>query len=364
MLIKEIIHHLESFAPTAYQESYDNARLITGNKNWECTGALTTLDCLENTVEEAISKKCNLIVAHHPIVFSGLKSITGKNYIERTIIKAIKNDIAIYAIHTNLDNVDQGVNKVIADKLQLQNQRILSPKKTMLKKLYTFCPVDKAATIRTALFKAGAGNIGNYNNTSFNSTGNGTFKANESAKPYVGDKGKLHTEKETKIETVFEAYKQHQIIKALIAAHPYEEVAYDIISLDNQLDNVGSGIVGNLENAMPIKTFLNQLKTQFNCGCVKYTQAHKAEVSKIAVCGGSGSFLLNDAKAASADVFITADYKYHQFFDADNQIVIADIGHYESEQYTANLLYEIITQKFSNFAVFISEINTNPVNYL
>jgi len=364
MLIKDIINHLESFAPPAYQEGYDNARLITGNKNWQCTGVLTTLDCLEAIVDEAIGKNCNLIVAHHPIVFSGLKSITGKNYIERTIIKAIKNDVAIYAIHTNLDNVYNGVNKVIADKLQLKNQSILTPKKTMLKKLYTFCPVDKAVEVRTALFDAGAGNIGNYSNTSFNIPGTGTFKANENAQPYVGEKGKLHTEQETKIETVFEAYKQHRIVEALIAAHPYEEVAYDIISLDNRLNNVGPGIVGDLENPVEINSFLKELKQQFKCGCVKYTQAHKNEVKRIAVCGGSGSFLLNDAKAAKADVFITSDYKYHQFFDADNQVVIADIGHYESEQYTANLLYEIITQKFRNFAVFISEINTNPVNYL
>jgi len=364
MLIKEIINHLESFAPSAYQESYDNARLITGNKNWECTGALTTLDCLEATVEEAINKKCNLIVAHHPIVFSGLKSITGKNYIERTIIKAIKHDVAIYAIHTNLDNVHNGVNKVIADKLQLKNQSILSPKKAMLKKLYTFCPVNKVEEVRAALFDAGAGNIGNYSDTSFNTAGTGTFKANENAQPHVGEKGKLHLEQETKIETVFEAYKQHKIVKALIAAHPYEEVAYDIISLDNQLNNVGSGIVGDLEKPIEINSFLKELKQQFKCGCIKYTQAHKEDVKRIAVCGGSGSFLLNGAKAAKADVFITSDYKYHQFFDADNQIVIADIGHYESEQYTADLLYEILTQNFRNFAVFISELNTNPVNYL
>jgi len=364
MLIKEIINHLESFAPSAYQESYDNARLITGNKNWECTGALTTLDCLEATIEEAINKKCNLIVAHHPIVFSGLKSITGKNYIERTIIKAIKNDVAIYAIHTNLDNVQNGVNKVIADKLKLKNQSILSPKKTMLKKLFTFCPTNKVEEIRAALFEAGAGNIGNYSSTSFNIAGTGTFKANENAQPYVGEKNKLHLEEETKIETVFEAYKQHQIVKALIETHPYDEVAYDIISSDNQLNNVGSGIVGVLADSTTVIAFLTTLKQQFKCGCIKYTQPHKEEVKRIAVCGGSGSFLLNDAKAAKADVFITSDYKYHQFFDADNQIIIADIGHYESEQYTADLLYEILTQKFRNFAVFISGVNTNPVNYL
>jgi len=364
MNIQAIIQYLESVAPPAYQENYDNARLITGNKSWKCTGVLATLDCIETIIDEAIDKNCNLIVAHHPIVFSGLKSITGKNYIERTLIKAIKNDIAIYGIHTNLDNVKHGVNKMIADKLQLTNQRILSPKKNILQKLYTFCPNDKADTVRQALFSAGAGNIANYDNCSFNLQGTGTFKANELANPYVGETGAIHYEAETKIEVVFPSFLQNRIIRALLKAHPYETVAYDVVQLENAHFEVGSGIVGELEKPLDTMAFLQQIKQIFGCACVRYTALHINEVQRIALCGGSGSFLLGAAKAEKADIFISADYKYHQFFDADNQIIIADIGHFESEQFTINLLYDVITQKFSNFAVFISEHNTNPINYL
>ncbi len=364
MKIKDILQHVESIAPTAYQEPYDNARLITGNSNWQCTGVLTTLDCIECIVEEAIEKKCNLIVAHHPIVFSGLKSITGKNYIERTLIKAIKHDIAIYAIHTNLDNVQQGVNAMMADKLQLYNQQILLPKKQLLKKLYTFCPTEKAEEVRQALFNAGAGQLGNYNECSFNLEGTGTFKANEGAQPYVGKTGELHREKETKIEVIFTTHLQGKVVAALHQAHPYETVAYDVVLLENEHPQVGSGMLGVLEKPVEILSFLQQIKQTFNCGSVRYTKPHKEMIGTVALCGGAGSFLLKAAKAHKADIFITADYKYHQFFDADNQIVIADIGHFESEQFTMQLLYNILTQKFSNFAVFISEQNTNPVNYL
>lgn len=364
MKIGDIIQHLENYAPSAYQESYDNACLITGNKDWLCTGVLTTLDCIECVVEEAIKKKCNLIVAHHPIVFSGLKSITGKNYIERTLIKAIKNDVAIYAIHTNLDNVQLGVNAVMADKLKLQNKKILLPKTQILKKLFTFCPTEKVQEIQQALFKAGAGEIGNYSQCSFNSEGTGTFLANENAQPYVGKADELHQEKETKIEVIFPAYLQSKIVNALLKAHPYETIAYDILLLENEHLQVGSGMIGNLEKPMNTLDFLQQIKQTFNCGIVRYTQPHVEVIQKVALCGGSGSFLLKAAKMHKADIFITADYKYHQFFDADNQIVIADIGHFESEQFTMQLLYDILTQKFSNFAVFISKQNTNPVHYL
>jgi len=313
MKIADIIQHLESIAPTAYQESYDNARLITGNSNWICTGVLTSLDCIECIVEEAIEKKCNLIVAHHPIVFSGLKSITGKNYIERTLIKAIKNDVAIYAIHTNLDNVQQGVNKMIADKLQLKHQKILAPKKQLLKKLYTFCPNKNAEEVRQALFAAGAGQIGNYSQCSFNLEGTGTFQGNENAQPFVGKTGKQHQEKETKIEVIFPAYLQGEIVHALLKEHPYEMVAYDVIQLENEHPQVGSGMVGILEKSINFLTFLEQVKRTFNSGNIRYTQPHISEIKTVAVCGGSGSFLLNAAKAHKADIFITADYKYHQF---------------------------------------------------
>jgi len=364
VIIKDILNALENWAPPAYQESYDNAKLITGNKNWLCTGVLTTLDCIESIVDEAIEKKCNLIVAHHPIVFSGLKSITGKNYIERTIIKAIKNDIAIYAIHTNLDSMSLGVNKVIANKLHLTNTKILSPKKQILCKLTTFCPSNEADRIRTTLFEAGAGQVGEYDNCSFNVEGTGTFKGNENSNPQVGEKGKVHQEKETRIEVIFPKHLQQIILSKLNEAHPYEEVAYYISLLENEHQQVGAGMIGELETAIETEAFLQLVKSSFNCKSIRHTKLLKTEIKRVAVCGGSGSFLLKSAIAQKADIFITADYKYHQFFDADNQIVIADIGHYESEQFTSMLIHDFLTQKFSNFAVLISEQNTNPINYL
>jgi dinuclear metal center YbgI/SA1388 family protein len=362
--LKEITDHLESIAPLSYQESYDNAGLICGNHEMQVKGILICLDSTEEVIEEAIANNCNIVIAHHPIVFSGIKKFNGKNYVERVIIKAIKNDIAIYAAHTNLDNVLVGVNGKIAEKLGLQNCKILSPQKNNLKKLITFCPEDKAAQVREAIFAAGAGTIGNYSECSFNSSGMGTFKAGNNTQPYVGEKGKQHQEKEIKIETIYPSEIESRLLKALFTAHPYEEVAYDIISLNNSSPNVGSGIIGELPAEADEKTFLNTLKKQMNTPLVRYTALKGKKIKKVSICGGSGSFLLKDSIAAGADIFITSDFKYHQFFDAENRIIIADIGHYESEQYTSELFYEILKKKFSTFAIHLSKINTNPINYL
>jgi dinuclear metal center YbgI/SA1388 family protein len=364
MQLKEITDHLESIAPLSYQESYDNAGLICGSHDMEISGALICLDSTEAVIDEAIANGCNLVIAHHPIVFSGLKKLNGKNYVERVIIKAIKNNIAIYAAHTNLDNVANGVNAKIAEKLGLINTSILAPQKNGLKKLITFCPEDKAESIRNALFNAGAGAIGDYDSCSFNTSGTGTFRAGKNAKPYVGEIGRQHQEKEIKIETVFAAHLQSQLVKALMSAHPYEEVAYDIITLANTNTTVGAGLIGELSAETDELAFLNHLKQVMKAKGIRYTALRNKKVKKVAVCGGSGSFLLADAIKAGADVFVTADYKYHQFFDAENRIVIADIGHYESEQYTTELFYEILTKKFSTFAIHLSKINTNPINYL
>ena len=364
MQIKEVTQYLESIAPPIYQESYDNAGLIVGNPNWECTGILLTLDSLEATIAEALEKNCNLIVAHHPIVFRGLKRFNGRNYVERIVIEAIKKDVAIYAAHTNLDNVQQGVNKKICDKLGIQNPNILAPKKALLKKLYTFCPTDKVESVRKALFATGAGTIGDYDECSFNAEGIGTFRGNEASNPSVGEKGQQHQEKETKVEIIFPIHLERRLISALLAAHPYEEVAYDVVALDNVHPHIGSGMVGELAEPMEEMDFLNHLKSTMKAGCVRYTPLRNRLVKKVAVCGGSGSFLLRNAMAAKADVFVTADYKYHEFFDADGQIIIADIGHYESEQYTIELFKELLTEKFRNFATFSTQINTNPINYL
>lgn len=363
MKINEIVSFLETIAPASLQESYDNAGLLTGNGSWECTGIITTLDATEAVVNEAIEKKCNLIVAHHPIIFGGLRSITGKNYVEQTIIKAIKNDIAIFAIHTNLDNVIKGVNGKIANKLGLINQQILSPKKNNLKRLVTFVPTEHAEQVRTAIFSAGGGHVGNYSECSFNTSGEGTFLANEGTDPFIGKIGERHTEPEVKIEIIFPQWIENAVITAMKTAHPYEEVAYDIISLDNIHQDIGSGVLGELSVEMDETSFLKQLKQVFGLSVIKHTILTGNPVKKVALCGGAGSFLIGAAVAAGADFYITGDVKYHEFFDANNRLVIADIGHYESEQFTNDLLFDILTEKFPNFAVLKTEVKTNPVHY-
>lgn len=363
MQIKDVIQFLESYAPLAFQENYDNCGLLTGNTQWQCTGILCTLDTLENIVEEAVDKNCNLIVSHHPIIFSGIKKMNGKNYVERTIIKAIKNDIAIYAIHTNLDNVHLGVNKKIADKIGLLNQQILSPKNGLLSKLITYAPVANAEEIKNTLFAAGGGHIGNYSECSFSTEGKGTFKAGENTNPFIGKQGIRELIAEEKIEIIFPNYLQPTLICALKKAHPYEEVAYSIIPLNNLYQNVGSGIVGDLQDAMKEEILLEKVKKIFSTSIIKHTVLLNKNVKRIAVCGGAGSFLIKNAIIAKADIYITSDIKYHEFFDADNQIVVADIGHWESEQFTTELLFDILVAKFPTFAVLKSERYTNPIQY-
>ena len=364
MKIKTITDHLEAVAPLVYQESYDNSGLIVGHPQNEVSGILISLDVTEEVVDEALEKKCDLIVAHHPIVFQGLKKLNGKNYVERTVIKAIRNGIAIYAIHTNLDNVHNGVNKQIADHLGLIHTQVLSAKSGILKKLVTFCPMDRAEAVREALFHAGAGHIGNYDSCSFNTEGFGTFRGNDASNPYAGKKEEYHKEAEQRIETIFPGYLEARILGALFQAHPYEEVAYDVYSLDNKHKQVGSGIVGELSEARDEMDFLDFVKKTMQTACVRYTRLMGRKVKRVAVCGGSGSFLLREAIASGADVFITSDYKYHQFFDAEDKIVIADIGHYESEQFTKDLLADLLKEKFPRFAIVLADTNTNPVNYL
>jgi dinuclear metal center YbgI/SA1388 family protein len=316
-------------------------------------------------VDEAIALGTNLIIAHHPIIFAGLKKINGNNYVERTVIKAIKNDIAIYAVHTNLDNVlRQGVNAKIAEKLGLQNCRILAPKKGILKKLYTYAPHNAAEKVREALFAAGAGDIGNYSECSFSVEGIGTFKGSDLSNPVIGERGIRHSEPEQKIEVILPAHREGAILTALFEAHPYEEVAYEIVSLENSFNEVGSGLIGELPESIESTSFLKGLKQKMNCECVRHTAIHKKEIKKIALCGGSGSFLLKQAIGAGADVFVSADFKYHEFFDAERRIIIADIGHFESEQFTIELICEIISQKFPTFAVRQSSVKTNPLNYI
>ena len=364
MKVKEITSILENIAPINYQESYDNSGLITGNENQEVSKVLLCLDCLETVIDEAIEKGCELIIAHHPIVFNGLKKLNGKNYIERVIIKAIKNDIAIYACHTNLDNVlNYGVNQKIAKRLGLENQRILSPKASMMSKLVIYSPSNSAEEVRENLFKNGAGKISDYSNCSFNSEGQGSYLPGETTNPTYGEKGKTNFMPETKIEVVVLNQLVNKVLAEVNKVHPYEEVAYEIIPMNNKNNHIGSGMIGELKNEMEAKDFLAFLKNEMKTECIRHTNIHIDKVKKIAVCGGAGSFLLNDAKRQQADVFITGDYKYHQFFDAENEIIIADIGHFESEQFTIELFQEILENQTKGIELIKTSVNTNPVNY-
>ncbi|MFT4760782.1 MAG: dinuclear metal center YbgI/SA1388 family protein [Paraglaciecola sp.] len=350
MKIKNLTTYLESIAPSSYQESYDNSGLIVGDPNAEITGVLVCLDSTEAIIDEATELGCNVVVAHHPIVFKGLKRFNGRNYVERTVMKAIKNDVAIYAIHTNLDNVYRnGVNGKITEKLGLENTRILAPKQR-LKKLFTFVPATHSESLRDALFAAGAGQVNGFDQMSYATLGVGTVDGQVGA--------------QMKLEVVFETGIQAQILAALHKNHPAENTPYDLMSIENSSVEIGSGMIGNLNKPMKPMAFLKILKEIMQAGCVRYTNILEKDISTVAVCGGSGGFLLNAAIRQKADIFITADYKYHEFFDADNNIIIADIGHYESEQYTIELLHGLISKKFTTFAAHFTKVNTNPVNYL
>jgi len=362
--LREITDCIEKFAPLSLQESYDNAGLIVGDKNSEVFSALICLDSTEEVIDEAINLGYNLIIAHHPIVFSGIKKFNGNNYVERVIIKAIKNNIAIYAAHTNLDNVKMGVNAKISEKLGLKDVKILTPMKGSLRKLITFCPTEHADKVRQAIFNSGGGFIGNYDECSFNADGFGTFRAGDNTNAFVGNKGEQHREKEVKIEVILPNYTLSGAIKALIEAHPYEEVAYDVYPLENNNPQTGTGMIGKLSVPMNELDFLKSLKEKMKTGLIRHTKLFGKNIETVAVCGGSGSFLLKDAINQKADIFITGDFKYHQFFDSEGKIIIVDIGHFESEQFTKEIFYDLITTNFPTFALRFSEINTNPVNYI
>jgi len=364
MLLKDLLDHIETIAPLPYQESYDNAGLVTGDRNWEIGSALITVDVTEAVIEEAIAHGCKLILCHHPLIFKAIKRITGNSEVESCLIKAIKNDIAIYAVHTNLDSITGGVNSKICEKLGLKECRILSPVKNQLVKLVTFIPEKYFETVRTALFLAGAGVIGNYDQCSFSSLGAGTFSGNEATTPFVGSKGVLHTEPEIRLEVILPRHLTSRVVEALIANHPYEEVAYDLLALENDFPTVGTGMIGTLPDACDELEFLNRVKDIFGCQMIRHTPLLNRKISKIALCGGSGSFLTGKAIAAGAELFLSADFKYHDFFEADKRIVLADIGHYESEQFTKEVLKEIVLKKFPTFALRLSDVKTNPVSYL
>ena len=364
MIVQDIINYLEEFAPLSYAEDFDNVGLLVGNKNAEVSGILVTLDTIEAVVDEAIEKKCNLIVSFHPIIFKGLKQLTGKSYVERVVMKAIKNDISIFAIHTALDNALQGVNDKICEKIGLINRQILIPQVGTIKKLTTYIPLNKVEKLREALFTAGAGSIGNYNNCSFNVKGIGTFNGNENSNPTIGEKGITQQEEEIKLTVTFQKHLESKVLQTLFKNHPYEEVAYEVTTLENKNQDIGMGMIGEFENAMTEISFLQHLKSTMQTKYVRHSKLLSKPIKKVAVLGGSGSFAINSAKALGADVYVTADLKYHDFFTAENKLLLIDIGHYESEQYTKNLLVAYLTKKIPNFAVVLSNTNTNPVKYL
>lgn len=364
MKIKEILSILEEMAPLAYAEDFDNVGLLVGNSEAEATGVLVCHDALESVIDEAIEKKCNLVVCFHPILFSGIKKITGKNYVERSVLKAIKNDIAIYAVHTALDNHQQGVNKIFCDALGLTNTKILIPKPNFIYKLVTYTIPENFQELRNALFDAGAGKIGNYEDCSFNSKGIGTYLGNENSHPQFGERFEFVEGEEIKIEVTFEKYLQSKILKALFKHHVYEEVAYEIYALQNTHQNIGLGMIGDLPQEMNELEFLQMVKQKLDCGGIRHTEFLENPIRKVAVLGGSGSFAISNAIQAGADVFLTADLKYHNFYEAENRIVLADIGHFESERFTKNYIVDYLTKKIPNFAIVLSQINTNPVKYL
>jgi len=364
MKIKDVIQCIEEYAPLCYQDGFDNSGLIIGNAETQTNSALLCVDITEEIVDEAISKKINLIISHHPVVFSGLKKITGKTSTERIVAKAIKHDIALYAAHTNMDNITGGVNSKICEKLGMVDCKILSPRKNELIKIVVYVPESHSEKIRNAMFNAGAGNIGKYSDCSFSTKGKGTFKAGKNAKPFVGEKEKLHTVDEIKIEMIAQKNNLQKIKIAISENHPYEEIAYDIYNVENVFENVGSGMIGNLPEAITYDVFYKMLKDVFSLKIIRTTKPISKKIFKVAVCGGAGSFLLNDAIANQADIFVSGDFKYHQFFDTNDKITIADIGHFESEQFTTEIFCDIIKKKLSNFAVEIAKENKNPIIYI
>ncbi len=364
MLVADVIQALEGFAPLRYQESYDNSGLQVGHASGEAKAALLSLDITEAVIDEAVQKGCNMVIAHHPVLFHGLKRISGRGYVERIVEKAIRENVVLYAAHTNLDNARQGVNRIIAERLGLTQTRVLQPLRKTLQKLYTYVPKAQANAVRDALFAAGAGALGAYDECSFSTAGEGSFRPGAGTHPAIGQAGGPRERvEEIKIEVIVPQHLESRVLQALMAAHPYEEVAYEIVELENANPELGAGLVGELPQSMAAIEFLGHVKKQMQTDCIRHTALPEKPVQRVALCGGAGSFLLQDALAAGADVFITGDYKYHQFFDADGRIVIADIGHWESEQFTPQLIQKIIADKLPTFATLLSETKTNPVHY-
>lgn len=364
MKVREICAYLDTEIPVSFQESYDNSGLQIGDPEQEAGSALLALDVTEEVADEAIRNKCGIIFTHHPLVFNPLKKITGRNSSERVIIKCLKNNIAVYSAHTSLDITHSWVSRRMAENLGLEQIKVMVPLEKKLLKLVTFIPESHLDKVRDAIFNAGAGSTGNYDRCGFVAEGTGSFRGNEDSDPFVGEKGKMNFEKEVRFETVLFSHNRDRVVKALIDAHPYEEVAYDLYPLENRNIDSGLGCTGTLKDEMTEHEFIELVSRVFGSKGVRYSKLSGKPVRKVALCGGAGSSLLNDAVASGAAVFITADVKYHSFFDAEGRILLIDAGHYETEKFAVDILKELIIKKFPKFALRFSEINTNPINYL
>ncbi len=366
MKISEVISKLEQWAPRALQEGYDNAGLLSGDADEECRGALCCLDITQKVLEEALEQNCNLIIAHHPLVFQSIKSLAGNTLVNRLLVFAIKNNVAVYAFHTNLDNVLSGVNAAFANKMGISpiGRQILYKKSRQVAKLYTYVPKTHHLQVQKALYATGAGQIGLYENCSFSALGTGTFRPMEGSKPFIGSTdGPLETLEEIKLEVIFPVWLKENVLQALHNAHPYETVAYEIVITENTHPETGSGLIGNLEYPLEETEFLSLIKAKFHLSVIKTSPLMNKKVQKVAICGGAGSFLISHAIRQGADVFITSDLKYHDYFEADGKILLMDIGHYESEVATVELMTGYINSKFPNFAVLKTKVITNPVQY-
>jgi dinuclear metal center YbgI/SA1388 family protein len=363
MKLKDITSYLDSAVPLAFQEGYDNSGLQVGSPETEVNSAIISLDVTEEVIDEAISGNCNLLISHHPLLFNGIKSLTGKSFTERVVYKAVKNDIAIYSAHTNLDVFSEGVSRKMAEKLGLEELSVLSPLQNKLLKLVTYVPESHFQLVRNALFDAGAGVIGNYDKCGFSVPGEGSFRGNDTTNPFVGEKGKIHHEKEIRFETILFSHLKNKVIKTLLTAHPYEEVAYDLYALENSNSNIGLGCIGNLPVAVSEDNFLKLISTVFDARGIRYSKLLGKPLRSVALCGGAGASLLNNAISSGADVFITADIRYHDFFRTENKILLIDAGHFETEKFSREILKDLIIKKFPKFAVRFSETNTNPINY-
>jgi dinuclear metal center YbgI/SA1388 family protein len=364
LLLKELAAYLDSEIPLSFQESYDNSGLQVGSPDDEKSSALLTLDVTEAVIREAAASGCDVIISHHPLIFGGLKSIGGKTATERIISEAIKRNIAVYSAHTNLDAFDGGVSMRLAGELGLKDVRVLSPLKNRLLKLVAFVPESHLDNVRNAVFEAGAGVIGNYDRCGFTLKGTGSFRGGEDTNPFSGKKGSESFVNELRFETILFSHNISRVVKALLASHPYEEVAYDLYPLVNANIRAGMGAIGITDADYDEIEFLNAVAEKLGAAGVRYSQLTGKKVRKVALCGGSGSFLLGEAIAAGADAFITGDIKYHTFAEAENKILIVDAGHYETEKFATGIIYDLIIKKFPKFAVRFSGTNTNPINYL